>query len=58
MNVTHSRGDNVTFTCTTDAGPNNIFTWLKRGQDQACCPGGLSVDINGKHHLCTYFSDY
>ena len=55
MNVTHSRGDNVSFNCTTDAGPNNRFTWFKRGQDQACCPGGLPVDINGNHHLCTYF---
>ena len=22
-------GDNVTFTCSTDAGPNNVFLWLR-----------------------------
>ena len=54
-NVILSRRDNVNFTCTTDAGPNNRLIWFKRGQDQACCPGGLSADINGKHCLCIYF---
>ena len=31
INVTHNRGDNVNFTCTTDAGPNNMFSWSFNG---------------------------
>ena len=29
MNATHSRGNNVNFTCRTDAGPNNMYVWLR-----------------------------
>ena len=33
MNATHSRDDNVNITCTTDAGPNNMFTWSINGSN-------------------------
>ena len=50
-NVTLDRGDNVTITCNTTAGPNNTFYWLKLGQDKACCPGGQAANITGKKNV-------
>ena len=42
MNATHSRGDNVTFNCITDAGPGNVYVWLRNGSEIVCsdCDGG------------------
>ena len=47
--MTLNRGDDITLTCNTTAGPNNMFYWLKRGEDQACCPGGQPANIDGKY---------
>ena len=33
MNATHSRGDYVNITCSTNAGPNNMFTWSINGSN-------------------------
>ena len=51
MNTIHSRGDNVTFICTTDAGPNNIYVWLRNVSGIVClnCDGesfNKSMDRN------------
>ena len=55
MNSTHSRGDNVNFTCTTDAGPNNIYVWLRNVSSILCsdCDGGSfneSIDRNCEYN--------
>ena len=35
-NVTVFRGDNITFTCQTDAGPNTQIFWLYNASDILC----------------------
>ena len=50
-NVTLNRGDDITLTCNTTAGPNNIFTWVRQG-NRACCPGGQPATVEGKYRLC------
>ena len=50
-NVTLNRGDDITLTCNTTAGPNNIFTWVRQG-NRACCPGGQLATVDGKYNLC------
>ena len=55
INATQSRGDNVNFTCTTDAGPNNIYVWLRNISGIGCsdCDGGSfneSTDRNREYN--------
>ena len=46
-----SRGDNVTFTCQTDAGPDTIYLWFYNVSDLVCvssdCENGVVSDLDG-----------
>ena len=49
-NVILSRGENVTFTCQTDAGPDTIYLWLYNVSDLVCqssnCENGVVSNFN------------
>ena len=44
-NITKNRGENVTFSCQTDAGPSSQYLWLYRPSDIVCtrsnCTDGI-----------------
>ena len=44
-NISASRGDNVTFTCQTDAGPNTTYLWLYNIVDVVCIQSNCSMGI-------------
>ena len=45
MSINAFHGDNVTFTCLTDAGPSNIYQWLVNATDLVCTPLNCSNGI-------------
>ena len=47
-----SRGDNVTFTCSADGGPNNVFVWLFSRENVLC--EDCIVDIDSEWQPCMY----
>ena len=47
-NVTLNRGDDITLTCNTTAGPDNVFTWIRQGDEVIIQP----TVVDGKYHLC------
>ena len=51
INSTHNRGDNVTFNCITDAGPGNVYVWLRNGSEIVCS------DCNGRSFNGTINTD-
>ena len=53
MNATHSRGNNVNFTCRTDAGPNNMYVWL-RNPIQSSLNGRIDRDCEYNTFKHTY----
>ena len=47
-NVTLNRGDDISLTCNTAAGPDNVFTWVRQGNKVI----GQPNTVDGKYHLC------
>ena len=45
-NYTAERGDNVTFSCLTPAGPDTMYVWLYTADESLCigCSDDVSLD--------------
>lgn len=39
------RGDNVTFTCFTDSGPNTTYLWFNQSSGVVCTLSNCSFDV-------------
>ena len=49
VGVVYDEGDNVTFSCSTEGGPENTLQWLKDGED-------IGSDISGSENNLTLTS--
>ena len=48
------RLDNVTFTCLSSAGPNNLYTWVHNASSSLCDENCTEVDIDGEFKSSDY----
>ena len=46
VSINASRGDNVTFTCETEAGPGTIYLWLYNISNLVCTQSNCSDGIH------------
>ena len=63
VNAIHNQGDNVTFTCKTDAGPGSVYVWLRNGSELVCldCEGDSfngTINVDRKYIYIYYFNIY
>ena len=45
MLVIASRGDNVTLTCHTEAGPDTMYVWVYNGSNLVCTQSNCSDGV-------------
>ena len=45
MMLIASKGDNITLTCQTEAGPNNTYVWIYKASNLVCTQSNCSDGI-------------